>query len=96
MDLFFVDEKSLAYFGVAKWEQFDADPNKNLDLADVNLFDLSFFTITLPLMQTYVEIGILGNFRHQPPYCKALPWKWIWMCCFKIKTLQNVALDWTF
>lgn len=41
MDLFFVDEKSLAYFGVAKWEQFDADPNKNLDLADVNMFDLT-------------------------------------------------------
>lgn len=48
MDLYFVDEKSLAYFGVSKWEQFDVDPNKNLDLADVNLFDLSFFTITLP------------------------------------------------
>ena len=34
MDLFLVDEKSLAYFLVAKWEQYDADPNKNLDLAD--------------------------------------------------------------
>lgn len=28
--------------GVCQWEQFDVDPNKNPDLADLNVFNLVF------------------------------------------------------